>query len=192
MRDNRLQFFIQSALFAAIIAVLAQISIPMPGGVPITLQTFAVALCGFFLGLKALLAIAIYILVGAIGIPVFAQLKSGIGTILGNTGGFIIGFIPMTFLCGCSKLFKIKDLKAATSIIKVFLSLVIALIGLAICHYIGALHFAGFTKKSFYDVLPLVSYPFLVKDILSVIFAYFLAFALEKRIGGFADRHTDS
>lgn len=62
------------ALFAAITAVLSQIAIPMPTQVPVTLQTFAVALCGYCLGAKkGTAAILIYILLGAVGIPVFTS-----------------------------------------------------------------------------------------------------------------------
>ncbi len=182
MRDKKLYFLIQSGLFAAIIAVLAQLAIPMPNGVPITLQTFAIALCGFFLGVKAIIPVAIYILIGAVGVPVFANLKGGIGIITGATGGFIIGFIPMSVLCGVSKLFKIKESKNAASIVKIMVSIAISIAGLAICHYLGALHFAKFTKKSFMDVLPLVSYPFILKDVLSIIFAYILALSIELRL----------
>ena len=46
----------------------------------------------------------------------------------------------------------------------------------------GAIHFAKFTNKAFADVLPLVSYPFIVKDVLSIIFAYILAFSIELRL----------
>ena len=64
-----------SAVFTAVIAVCSQISIPLPVGIPITLQTFAVALCGFTLPLPCALAF------------------------IGKTGGFIFGFIAMTLLC---------------------------------------------------------------------------------------------
>jgi len=182
MRDKKLHFLVQSALFAAIIAVLAQLSIPLPNGVPITLQTFAIALCGFFLGIKAIVPVVIYVLIGAVGMPVFSSLKGGIGAITGATGGFIIGFIPMSILCGVSKLFKIRDFKNISSIIKIIISIIISLIGFAVCHYLGAIHFAKFTNKAFADVLPLVSYPFIVKDVLSIIFAYILAFSIELRL----------
>lgn len=67
------------ALFAAITAVLSQIAIPMPTNVPVTLQTFAVALCGFCLGSKkGTAAILVYILLGAVGIPVFTGFKGGL------------------------------------------------------------------------------------------------------------------
>ena len=90
------------AVMAAVTAVCAQISIPMPSGVPVTLQTFAVPLTGYLLGMKyGLISVAVYILLGAAGVPVFTGFRGGIGTIAGPTGGFIVGFLLMVigFMC---------------------------------------------------------------------------------------------
>lgn len=89
------------AVFAAIIAILAQLSIPMPAGVPMTLQTFAVPLAGVVLGKRdGTLASLVYVLLGAVGVPVFAGFTGGIGIVLGMTGGFIVSFPLMAFLAG--------------------------------------------------------------------------------------------
>ena len=86
-------------LFTAIIAVCAQISIPMPYGVPMTLQTFAIPLAGAVLGIKnGTIAALVYVLLGAVGVPVFANFTGGIGMIFGRTGGFILAF-PLMALC---------------------------------------------------------------------------------------------
>ena len=88
-------------LFTSLIAIMAQISIPMPAGVPMTLQTFAVPLAGIVLGRKrGFLAAAVYVLLGAVGAPVFAGFTGGIGIILGATGGFIVSFPLMAYLAG--------------------------------------------------------------------------------------------
>lgn len=88
-------------IFTAIIAVLAQISIPMPAGVPMTLQTFAIPLAGIILGAKrGTMAALIYILLGAFGVPVFAELKGGLSFIVGPTGGFLLSFPLMAFAAG--------------------------------------------------------------------------------------------
>ena len=80
-------------IFATITAILAQISIPLPGGVPLTLQTFAVSLAGILLGSKkGFISILVYVLMGAIGLPVFSGFSAGIGAIVGPTGGFILSF----------------------------------------------------------------------------------------------------
>ena len=84
-----------TALFAAIIAVLTIIPLPFHFlGVPMTLQTFAVAFCGFMIGWKlGLGSVGIYIFMGAIGIPVFSNMQGGFQKLIGPTGGFIYGFL---------------------------------------------------------------------------------------------------
>ena len=94
-RTERTKKLVYTAVFAAITACLAQITIPMPSGVPITLQTFAVAFAGFFLGAKCgLAAVGIYILLGAAGAPVFSGFTGGAPHLIGLTGGFVWGFLP--------------------------------------------------------------------------------------------------
>lgn len=89
------------ALCAAITCILAPLSIPLAGGVPISLATFAVMLAGVLLG-GSLGAVSqlIYVLLGAVGLPVFAGWTGGLGNVLGMTGGYIIGYIPLAWLTG--------------------------------------------------------------------------------------------
>lgn len=85
---------------AAIIAVLAQIIIPLPL-VPITGQTLAIGLVVTILGKKmGTQAVGLYILLGAIGLPVFTAFSGGLGIIFGPTGGYIIGFLPTALVMG--------------------------------------------------------------------------------------------
>ena len=82
------------AVCAALIAVCSWISIPAT--VPFTLQTFAVfAVLGILGGKRGTIAVCIYILLGAVGLPVFAGFGGGIGVLFGTTGGYILGFIFM-------------------------------------------------------------------------------------------------
>lgn len=94
--------YVLAALGAAIIAVLAQVTIPLPfSPVPITGQTFAIGLIVTILGFRlGTLSVVVYILLGAAGVPVFSGLKAGLGIIAGPTGGYIIGFIPTAMLMG--------------------------------------------------------------------------------------------
>lgn len=79
------------AIFAVIIAVCSWISVPMV--VPFTLQTFGVFAPSACSAVKGTLSVLIYVLLGAVGVPVFAGFSSGIGTLFGVTGGYIMGFI---------------------------------------------------------------------------------------------------
>ncbi|HZY66320.1 MAG: biotin transporter BioY [Actinomycetota bacterium] len=82
----------RAALMAAVTAVAAQIIIPL-FPVPFTLQVFAVVLAGLLLGPRyGALAMGIYLLVGAVGVPVFAGFKGGLGIILGPTGGYLVSY----------------------------------------------------------------------------------------------------
>jgi biotin transport system substrate-specific component len=88
------------ALMAAVTAVAAQISIPLEP-VPFTLQVLAVVLTGFLLGPRyGALAMAIYLLLGSVGVPVFAQFSGGLGTLLGSTGGYLISYPLAAALAG--------------------------------------------------------------------------------------------
>jgi len=93
---------ILSSLFAALTGVGALIAIPLPfTPVPITLQIFFTFLAGALLG-KYLGALSqlVYLLLGTVGLPVFAKGSSGIGGLLGPSGGYLFGFIPAAFLVG--------------------------------------------------------------------------------------------
>ena len=80
------------ALFAVMMAVCSWISIPYV--VPFTLQTFAVFLAvGVLGGRRGTMAVLVYLLMGAVGLPVFTGFSGGIGHLLGSTGGYIVGFV---------------------------------------------------------------------------------------------------
>jgi len=82
------------AVCAVLMAVCSWISIP--AAVPFTLQTFAIfCSLGLIGGKRGTAAIVVYLLLGALGLPVFAGFSGGIGILLGVTGGYLLGFIPM-------------------------------------------------------------------------------------------------
>lgn len=88
----------RAAMFTVFIALCSYIKIPLPV-IPFTLQVFAVSLCALCLSrLQAFLAISLYVLIGLLGIPVFAGGVSGPQVILMPSFGFILGFIPMTLI----------------------------------------------------------------------------------------------
>lgn len=124
-------------MFAAILAVISQISIPMPAGVPITIQLFGVALLGSVLGWKlGLLSTLVYILIGSVGAPVFANFQGGVRVLAGMTGGYILGWPLMVVLCGIRP-------KVSGKSKQLFLTVILALVGLAIDETIGGLQWAA-------------------------------------------------
>lgn len=96
----KLRSMIITALFAAIIGVLAQLTIPLPL-VPITGQTLAIGLAATILGARyGTLSVILYLIIGSAGVPVFAEFSAGISKIIGPTGGFLVGFVPAAFVIG--------------------------------------------------------------------------------------------
>ncbi len=157
------------ALFAAVIAVLSQISIPMPSGVPVTLQTFAIALTGYTLSSRrGAAAVAVFLALGAVGVPVFANFTGGFAKLAGVTGGFLWGFLLMAFLCGLG----VGKPRIA--------ALALGAAGLLICHACGVAQFALVTGAAPLQALLTVSAPYLVKDLVSVALAFAAAAVIER------------
>ena len=91
--DPGVQELCRIALFTALIAVCSQFSIPLPGGVPMTLQTLIIPIAGIVLGARGgTIATIVYLLLGAVGLPVFAGFSGGLDKLVGMTGGFLISF----------------------------------------------------------------------------------------------------
>lgn len=91
---------VRVALFAALTGVLSQLAIPLPGLVPLSLATFAVYLAVMVLDWKeAAASMAVYLLLGAVGIPVFSGFGS-LGRLIGPTGGYLIGYLACALTAG--------------------------------------------------------------------------------------------
>jgi biotin transport system substrate-specific component len=91
---------VYAALFAALTAVGAYVAIPL-GPVPVVLQNFFVYLAGLLLGRRwATAAIGIYLMAGALGLPVFAGGQGGVARFIGPTGGYLVGYLPAVYLIG--------------------------------------------------------------------------------------------
>lgn len=157
------------SLFAALTAVLAQISIPLPGGVPLTMQTLAISLAGVILGSKrGFTSILVYVLLGAIGLPVFANFSGGIDKIVGPTGGFILSFPLMALVIGLiSEKTKNK-----------FLILLAMILGSIVNYTIGAAQFSVVTNSSLGHAFAVCVAPFiivgLVKAALATVFGSYI------------------
>ena len=98
--SSQLRMMVFASLLAALMAAGAYLSIPI-GPVPIVLQNMFVLLAGLLLGSRwGLAGVAVYLLTGACGLPVFAGGLGGIGRIVGPTGGYLIGYLPAVFITG--------------------------------------------------------------------------------------------
>ena len=118
-------------LFVAVMAVCSWISVPMT--IPFTMQTFAVFLTVALLGTRlGTITVAAYMLLGAVGLPVFSGFKGGLGVLMGPTGGYIIGFIFTALITGTmiERFGRGRIMMAAAM-----------LVGLAVCYAFGTVWF---------------------------------------------------
>lgn len=145
--------------------------IQLPSAVPFTLQTFAVFFTAMSFGTKkGLIATIVYILLGAVGVPVFSGFQGGISALAGATGGFIIGFIPAVIIVGlCSRKFGAGILP----------SVLYCVLALTVCYVSGVLWYAfvyggGNLQSAFYACV----LPFIIPDAAKIL----LAATVSKRI----------
>ena len=160
-----------TAMFAALIAVCSILSIPI-GEVPVTLQTFAVCLAAAMLGWKrGMLSVLVYILLGAVGIPIFAGMKGGFGVLAGPTGGYIIGFLLTALIIG------VAAEKSGRRALPLTLSMTL---GVLACYAVGTVWFVFVTKMHIGESLMLCVLPFLLPDAVKIAAAVFLSNRLSK------------
>lgn len=163
------------AVFAVLIAICSWISIPTT--VPFTLQTFAVFMAvGVLGGKRGSMSVLIYILLGAIGIPVFSGFTGGMGILLGSTGGYIVGFLFSALL-----LWLMEKLLGNKPVIQI-LSMVL---GLLVCYAFGTIWFIQvYTKNNgpttLVTVLGWCVFPFIIPDLVKIALAYVLSARVKK------------
>jgi biotin transport system substrate-specific component len=167
--SNQLKMTVYSSLFVAFIAIGAFIIIPI-GPVPIVLQNMFVLLAGIILGpVWGLSCVAIYLLIGLVGLPVFAGGTSGIGKLFGPTGGYLLGYLPCVFVtAGISKALG-KKMSA---------DIIAMVMGSLIVYAAGVPWLKAVTSMSWGKTLMVGMYPFLIGDALKIIAAAFIAKAL--------------
>lgn len=156
-------------LFTALTIIMSQISIPMPYGVPMTMQTFIIPLVAFLLGKKEGVYVSIiYMLLGMIGLPVFAGFSGGLGIVLGPTGGFILSFPLMAYFSGIA-----SEKKKSYQII-IWLTL-----GAAINYLVGMFYFSMVTSNSISVAFTACVLPFIPTSIIKIGLVYFCGLKLK-------------
>lgn len=169
------------ALGVALVTVCAWISLPL-GEVPFTLQTFAVAAVGGLLGWKrGTCAVLVYVLMGLIGIPVFAGFRAGYAALVGATGGYILGFIFSVCIAGLAKLAPVKNKWARTGIFYAT-----AILGHTVCYAFGTAWFllvyngGAATPMGIWSALALCVVPYIVPDLVKIAVAAVVSVRLER------------
>ena len=157
------------ALMAALTAVCSQIQIPLPM-VPINLALFAVHLSGALLGARrGTLSMLVYVLLGLVGIPVFAGFKAGPATLFGRTGGYILGYVL------CAAIVGFLTRRGAFSFPRLCLGMAA---GVVVCYAFGTAWFMALTRMDLVASLGYCVLPFLPGDAVKIALAALLVMRL--------------
>ena len=174
MKAPSAQKMVFCAVCAALTAALSQVQIPLPGLVPLSLATFGVMLSGLLLGWRwGAMAMAVYILMGAAGAPVFAGLKGGAAALLGPTGGYIVGYVPCAALAGLNAP-RLQETRWGRCLLSV--------LGTLTCYALGTAWFTHATGRGLGESLALCVLPFLPGDGAKILLAAFLAPRLRRAV----------
>lgn len=169
-----LQGMVYASLFGAVTAVGAYIVIPFPV-VPITLQTLFVALAACLLGgALGALSQVVYVLLGVVGLPVFSAGKSGLGVLIGPTGGYLIGFIAGAYVTG-----RLMDLKKGTTLLWTAFSVAS---GFLCIYTFGVAQLSLVAELEFLKAVSIGVLPFLIGDCLKIILAAILVVKIRDHV----------
>lgn len=163
------------AIFTVLMAICSWISIPV--AVPFTMQTFGVFVTiGVLGGKRGTLSVLTFILLGAVGIPVFSGFTGGIGVLVGTTGGYIIGFLFSALV-----MWAMEKLPGKRSVIQI----ISMILGLLVCYIFGTVWFMmAYSKMNgnlgIAAVLGWCVIPFIIPDIIKIVLAYGVAKKLRK------------
>ncbi len=176
LERNSLRGMVYASLFGALTALGAYMIIPLPP-VPITLQTVFLGLAGTLLGGRlGALSQTVYLLLGIIGLPVFAGGKAGLGVLFGPTGGYLIGFVAAAFVIG-----KLTAMKVRPGFAWLCFSLVS---GTAVLYGFGVLQLALVARLAPVKALAVGVLPFLPGDMIKILLTAWVALKLQDRLGG--------
>lgn len=158
----------QTAVGGAVMCLFSPFSIPLAGGVPLTLGSFAAVFLGLYLGPRAATAsVALYLALGGAGLPVFSGGRGGVGVLFGPTGGFLFGFLLLALLSG---LFREKRWRLAG---------VVA--GEALLYALGTLWYVLTARAALWPALVVCCLPFLPGDAVKCALALYLSRLLRRR-----------
>lgn len=165
------------AMFAIIIAICSWISVPAT--VPFTLQTFGVFVTvGVLGGKRGSLSVLVYLLLGVIGVPVFAGFSGGLGVLLGSTGGYIIGFLfSALIMWGMEMLFGKSNVVLVVSMI----------VGLLVCYLFGTVWFMSVYARTTGPIGVMTAlgwcvFPYIIPDGIKIVLAMILCKRMAKII----------
>lgn len=167
------------AMFAALLAICSWITVPSV--IPFTMQTFAVFTMCAVLGTKlSVITVMVYIVLGAIGLPVFSGFRGGVGVLIGATGGYIWGFLLTALACGI-----LIDLQKKCGKESKIFTVLSMLVGLILCYASGTLwYYYVYTSKNgsttIWAILCAAVFPYIIPDIIKILLAVLTSGQLKK------------
>lgn len=162
-----------TAMMTALICVASPVSVPI-GPVPISVATLVIFLAVYILGMKrALIAVMLYLLIGLAGVPVFSGFSAGPAKLLGPTGGYLIGYIPMTLISG---LFIDRHYRNR------MISVAGMILATAVLYLLGTAWLAYSAGMTFTAALAAGVIPFIPLDLLKTVIAAVLGPVLKTRL----------
>lgn len=164
------------AVMAAVCCVLSVISIPI-GAIPVSLGVLGIFLAAVILGAKrGAAAVTVFILIGAVGLPVFTGFRGGISVLAGLTGGYIWAYIPMAALTGAVSTRAKRNFAGMAA---VFFS---CIAGMIICYTLGTIQFILLSGKGLAAALSACVIPFIPFDIAKSLIAVSGGFAVRSAL----------
>lgn len=177
--SNKIRNVVFVALFASLISVFGFISIPIPGTpIPIVLQNMLVVLTSLLLGCaRGCLSVALFLILGLIGLPVFSGGGGGLARFLGPTGGFLYGYLVAAIISGSIARFPQGDKK--TSLVRLYIA---SFLGFIFLYVPGVIHFMIVLNKTFSQTMALAVLPYLPLDAVKACVTPLIAYPLRKTI----------
>ncbi len=171
-----------TALFAALIAACAFISIPVPGTpIPIVLQNMMVVLSGMLLGpILGTASTLLFIIAGILGLPVFSGGTGGFAKIMGPTGGFIIGYAIASLVAGL--ILGRPRLDGKKHIARIIIA---AVCGFVVMYIPGVLHFMNSLDKTFSETMALCVIPYIPGDLIKMVLCILISIPVRRTAASF-------
>lgn len=169
---NKVYPLAMTAVMTAVTCVLAPMAIPI-GPVPISFTNLAIYISLYILGWKrGTLSYLVYVLIGAVGVPVFSGFSGGLGKLFGPTGGYIIGFIPMAVLAGL-----VIDKYRNRGV-----QMVAMIVGTAVCYAFGTAWFCVVMDSTVSAALAMCVFPFIPGDLAKMVIAMLVGPMIRSRL----------
>ena len=173
MKQNKIKSICITGIFSAVICVMAPFSVTLSSLVPLSLATFAIYLTSGMLDVvNSVSAVAVYIMLGAVGLPVFSSFTGGIQKLFGVTGGYIIGYIPLALTVSLLLKYNRKKWMYPLSMV----------LGTAVLYLVGTVWFVFQTKATWASAAMSCIVPFLPGDAVKIAAASAISIKARKQI----------